>query len=74
MVEMSTTPEALLGVARRPSSRTRLRLAPIPRSEMVAAPGVLVAVGWISPPALGVCAGVNCGSLLRFASSAAVLD
>ncbi len=32
----------------------------------VAAPGVLVAVGWMSPPAIGVCAGVNCGSLLRF--------
>jgi hypothetical protein len=29
----------------------------------------LVAVGWISPPAVGVCAGVNCGSLLRLVSS-----
>ena len=53
---------------------TRLRLAPRPRSEMVAAPGVFVAVGWMSPPPVGVFAGVNCGSLLRFCSSAEVED
>ena len=71
---MSVTPEAFDGVERRPSTSTRLRLEPMPRSEMVAAPGVLVAVGWMSPPAVGVCAGANCGSLLRFDSSAEVDD
>ena len=45
MVLMSTTSEALPGVARRPSSKTRLRFAPRPRSETVAPPGVSVAVG-----------------------------
>ena len=45
---------------------------PRPRSDTVAAPGVLVAVGWMSPPAVGVCAGTNCGSLFSCCSSAAV--
>ena len=74
IVLMSTTPVALPGVARRPSISTKLRLAPRPRSEMLAEPGVLVAVGWMSPALMpvGVFDGTNCGSLLRFCSSAAV--
>src|SRR6187431_2020969 len=74
IVEMSVTPEAFDGVERRPSTSTRLRFEPMPRSEIVAAPGVLVAVGWMSPPAVGVCAGTNCGSLLRLDSIAEVAE
>jgi hypothetical protein len=52
-------------------------LVPMPRSDTAVAPGVLRAVGWMSPPdVVGVraLAGENCGSLLRLDSSEAVLD
>jgi hypothetical protein len=68
IVLTSTTIEALEGVVRRPLIRTRLRFAPRLRSETVAEPGVLVAVGWMSPPRSGVLSGANCGRRLRFAS------
>ncbi len=43
MLLMSTTINALVGTARRPSTSTRLRLAPKPRSEIEAIPTELIA-------------------------------
>ncbi len=50
MVFRSITRAALAGWARRPSSSTRVRLAPRPRRFTVEMPTVLVALGCWSPP------------------------
>src|SRR5687768_8955079 len=73
-VLMSTAIEALLGVARRPSIRTRLRFEPMPRSEIVAEPGVFDGEAWMSPPCVGFFSGTNWGRRFRLTSTDEVLE
>ena len=59
MLSMFVTINALTGVVRWPSTSTRLRLGPKPRSEMVEMPTVLTAEGCTSKlVVVGVCAGL----------------
>jgi len=56
---MSITPVPLIGVARRPSIRTRLRFEPSWRRLIVETPGVLLAFGWMSCVSNWVSVGLN---------------
>ena len=71
MLFMSTTISALVGTARRPSTSTRLRLAPRPRSEIEAIPTELIdeiCTSEFVPSMVGVAAGLYAGSWFRYDS------
>ncbi len=62
IVLMLTAIEALIGIARRPSSSTKFRFAPRPRRLNVAAPGVRWDPAKVLPASNCETAGTNCGS------------
>src|SRR5258706_11402763 len=63
IVLMLTAIEALIGIARRPSSSTRFRFGPSPRKLKVAAPGVRWDPAKVLPASNCETAGTNFGSL-----------